>query len=131
MGLDDLLPDDADTTSRSSSQQSSKDYSVEVGSGSDEVKLTEEKWEGVKKILTEEFGLVPNEVLNKPSGERYEILTEAAQVHEGHQQADESEHRSGTRCYYCGKSCEGIEVEIGGELFCPHHTVAQIEKSLK
>lgn len=134
MGLDDLLPDEANTRSTSStrdqSSSSEKEYAVDVGSGRHRKAFTEEQWEKVKRVLTQEFGKKPNVVLNSPARERYEILHEAITFSEGEKEEGELENRSDTRCGVCGSACDLTAVEIGGEYFHPHHTAGQVAMEL-
>jgi hypothetical protein len=141
MTLDDLLPDDKEvsssasqqgTTSSSSKQKTSdeEEYAKIIGSPPNEKKFTEEKWEQVRRVIVEEFGYSVNDVLNRPSSERYEIIHEAAVFPTDELDADESEHYEPRKCAICGSAYTEQALSIEGKVFCPHHTVGQLRQEL-
>lgn len=133
MGLEDALPDDVERSSSSnrsgsSSSSSSSQKKVSIGSGRYQKTFTEEKWEGVKATIKEEFDEEPNEVVHNWSAQkRYEMLHEAAIIHEEKQyEPRETTIRS---CVCCNSSTANL-VRIGGKWFCPQHPAAKIAKEL-
>lgn len=136
MALDDLLPDNVETDKSSSSNKSSgrkkpdeKEYATKVVGPNGKAKfLTEEQLEKVKRVITEETPYSPQEVLNNfPQERRYKVVHDAVTFTED---GLDEENVSRTRCYICGKDCSYSNVEIEGELFCPHHTAGQVRKEL-
>lgn len=141
MGLEDLLPDDESTSSSTSQQKSTSSSSKEkkddeekyakvIGAPPNEKKFTEEKWKEVRRVIVEEFGYNVNEVLNKPSSERYEIIHEAAIFPTDKLDADESDHYEPRECVICGSAYTEQALSIEGKVFCPHHTVGQLKREL-
>lgn len=141
MALEDLLPDDESTSSSASQQQtktsSSKEktddeekYAKIIGSPPNQKKFTEDKWKDVRRVLVEEFGYNVNEVLNKPSSERYEIIHEAALFPTDELDADDSDHYEPRECEICGSAFTEQALSIEGKVFCPHHTVGQLKREL-
>jgi hypothetical protein len=92
--------------------------------------FTEEKWEKVKRVIRDEFGMTVGEVVNSPNQERYELLHEAVLFNESDTDSGDSEHSSNKRCSYCDKACDSTSVIIEERRFCVHHTAAQIETVL-
>jgi len=139
MTLDDLLPDGIDrnsSSSRSSSSSSGKggkndepEYHIKVIGPNDKAKyFDEERWEKVKKFITDHTKYTVNQVMNNlPAHKRYKIVHQAATTNPD--SLDES-FRTETTCYICGKDCGSSGVEIEGEDFCVHHTAAQIRSEL-
>lgn len=135
MGLDDLIPDEVDeSTSRAPRQSGSEDSGEEIvksfGDPPRRKEFTEDQWEHVKRVIREEFGMKVGTVVNSPPRERHEILHDAATTPASKIGESDSENSSSTRCYYCGKACDGAYVELEGKKFCVHHTVAQAETEL-
>lgn len=137
MGLDNILPDDADSSSsssggskRSPSSDTDDDLKV-IGSPPNQKSFTQEKWEGVKKVIYEDTEHSVNEVLNMPAKRRYEILHEAALTHEGQKAAEDMETYSRDRCFICGKDCTNSGVTVAGKTVHANHPVMKLKKALE
>lgn len=135
MGLEDLTPDDSNTSSRSStnrtnSQPDEDEYHKVIGNPPHQKCFTEERWEEVKQEIHNNFEKTVNEILNSPAKKRYEMLHEAAMASGGELDDDEREFEAKTRCAFCGKSCPSGGVEIDGEVFHTSHTAAQVADEL-
>lgn len=134
MGLDDLVPDDAKQTSsrsgRSKKSRKQEEDVVTFGSGRYEKTFSKDHWEKIKKILSQEMGYVPTEVVNNfPAEERFEILHEAALLEKKQAEPEDLEHTT-TRCDICGTAVRGSGVEIAGLVVCTSHPAIQIAKEL-
>lgn len=134
MGLKDLVDDEnkSSSTGRKSQSKSVEEREDVVTFGSGEYKKTfkEEKWERIKKILTREMGLVPNEVVNNFSQKTmFEALHEAALIDK---QEMEKEDRSYTpkNCSICGDAVAEEGFQADGKIFHKHHTVGQLKSEL-
>ena len=134
MGLEDLVPDDKKpSSSTSSTKQKSKqeDDRITIGSEPHKKVFTEDKFNEVKRILTHEMGLVPQEVVNNWSPkERYDVLHEAALATEGETKPEELENYDEARCYICSNALGDFGVEIEGVKVCVSHSVGELEASL-
>lgn len=139
MGLEDIVdektPDSSTSRSRSGSNEvrgvsSSDEYFKVVGSPPlQKVFQEEEDWEETAKVLRDVMGHQPNNVLNMPAEQRFEILHEARLWSEG--QLEESEHESEDKCVVCNKACTGSCTEIAGQQVHVHHTVGQLGSMLE
>lgn len=134
MGLEDLVPDEAKTSSsRSGRKKKSKKQEegvVTIGSGEFEKTFEEERLERIRKVISQEMGYVPNEVINNfPAEERFEILHEAALIEAQEAEEDELEHTT-TRCDICGNAIRDSGVEISGLVVCTSHPAIQVAKEL-
>lgn len=138
MGLDDLIPEkDRNTSGRSSSKKSNNTdddeddsaYKV-IGSPPNDKHFSEERWEKVKRVIREEFGMSVQKVLNnKPAKERYEILHEAALYNSDAE--EDSEYRVEERCEICDVAAKNeAGVTINGVRFCIHHPAVQVKNVL-
>lgn len=133
-GLDDLLPDDADTSrssrsrskSASSEQEIVKSFSSEKGTK----KFTEERWEELKQEIIDNFEYSPGEVISLPAKKRHEVLHEAAIASDSDYDPDDLEHLSDTTCTICEKDCSYGYIEFDGKPFCTHHPIIQVAKEL-
>jgi len=135
MGLEDVIPDDVDTSSSSSSKREDtspdKKYKV-IGSDPYKKKFTLEKWQEVKDVIRHEMGLNINEVLNNVSAEkRFDILHEAATYSTGELDREEMQNWSTERCIVCDRAADEVGVEIAGHTVCFHHTIAQLEEAIE
>lgn len=134
MGLDDVLPDDADTSgsssSRSRSTSSEKEYAEEFHSDKGVKKYTEERWEEIKQEIREKFEYTVNEVKNMQSEKRHDVLHEAAVSSDNDHNPEELEHGTDITCSVCGKDCSYGYVELEDETFCTNHPAIQVAKSL-
>lgn len=132
MGLDDLVPDSAggsSSSSRSSRDSSDDDEESEkviIGSEPYKKVFTDEDWEGIKGIITQEMGYVPNEVVNNyPAEERYEILHEAALLYRS-EISEEELSDIPRKCDYCGAALRDGGVWVGEYYVCASHTAGQL-----
>lgn len=142
MGLDDLLPENAESksspgrTNRSSSSTGNNDQEQQqfhkvVGNPPNQKKFTEEQWEKVKRVVDREMGLNIQEVVNNtPAEKRYDILHEAILFDEGEVEAEEMDNYSDERCVICGNATGAHGAVISGESVHVHHTVGQLAKEL-
>lgn len=131
-GLDDLLPDDADTSGRSSSRSSTSsgpEYVKEFHTNSGKVKkFTEERWEDIKREIRDKSEYTVGEVESMEADKRHEVLHELAISSEHDKDPDELEHGSDVLCAACGADCSRSYTVIRGEEFCLHHPIAQAVK---
>lgn len=134
MGLEDIIPDGKSSGSSGSSgrrRKKKKEKVIEIGNPPYDKKFKEKKWEGVKKVIRNEFDYKSvGEVKSLPAEERYDVLHEAALIHEGEKRADESQHRAKERCLRCGAASGDMMVEIEDEMFCISHPAIQVRKAL-
>lgn len=135
MGLDDLVPDDKQTSSssggRSRKRNKQKDDKVEIGSEPSKKVFTKEKWKKVKTFIKDEMGLSPNEVVNNyKSKERYEILHEAALAVDNEKDPEELNNYSKRRCKLCENALGERGVKLSGYWFCSSHPAAKLEPIL-
>jgi len=131
MGLDDLVPDDKQSSSSSSSSRprDSDDSpdKVEIGGEPYKKVFTEERWEKVKKVIGREMGLDVNKVVNNyPANERYEIIHEAALAVGGELEPDELDNYRDERCEICGIAKSEASVTICGDVVCVSHSAGQV-----
>lgn len=133
MGLDDVIDNDDSSPSSSSRTRdnSSSEDLITIGSPPNEKKFSEEKWEEVKKVIQEEMQYSVNEVKHLPSGERYEVLHEAATWDEEELTKKQEELRSVTNCIVCGINCSKSGVELEGHMVCVSHPAAKVAKALE
>lgn len=135
MGLDDIVPDDADTSSRGGrtdkkSPGERDDTVVVQGPGEKKKIFEEDDYEKVKKVIAEEMGLVPNKVLNNyTAADRYDVFHEAALIVDSEMDSEENSYAK-NRCEICGNATQDFGVELGGIVVCPQHSAAQIRKEL-
>lgn len=134
MGLNDLTPDDNGTSSSSTSKTSSSsdrhEDKVVIGKGEYKKVFSEERWERVQKVIRDEMGMNPNEVVNNlPAKEMYSIVHEAATMADGEKQPEDSEYVA-ERCAICGKAADEGAVVVEGLLVHTSHTAGQIESEL-
>lgn len=134
MGLEDLIPEGKrGSSSSSSSRRRSKtkeEDTVTFGGGNFRKEFTEERWQEVKRTLSHEMGLVPNEVVNNyPAEERFEVLHEAALLSKQETTLEEL-GRQPTRCAICGNAVGKSGTEVAGVTVCIHHTVGQLSSML-
>lgn len=135
-GLDDLIPDDADTSSSSSSGGGGRggldqpDYVEVFESKKGTKKYTEEQWEEIKKVIRRETDYVSvGEVKSLPAQRRHVVLHELA-IEALVEDADGDISRSQFRCSICGDDCTRAYVVIEGEEVHPHHTIGQLAEEL-
>lgn len=133
-GLDDLLPDDADTSSSSSpgskSSSSEPEYVERFSSSKGTKQFTEERWEEVKKEIRDKTPFTVEEVKNMESKARHDVLHEISISSLHDKEPDELEHGSDVLCNVCGNDCSTTFVEIEGEKFCIQHPAIQVAQSL-
>lgn len=130
MGLDELLPENESvgSSSSSSSQRSSSKKSGEdeehVSFGKEPYRKTykKEKWERMKRVISRDFGLNVNEVINNyPAQERHKVLHEAAIEEASDSDTPKSELWVEERCPICDKAIDDDAVELGDVTICHHH----------
>lgn len=133
-GLDDLLPDDADTSGRSSSRSKSTssdtEYAKEFSSKKGTKKFTEEKWEKMRDEINRKFKYTANEVESLPAEKRHDVLHEAAKSVEADKAPDELEYGTDVTCAVCEADCSYDYIELHGEEFCYHHPLIQVANEL-
>lgn len=134
MGLEDLVPEDKrDTGQRRSRKKSLKqrDDVVVIGSGEYQKAFDEDKWESVKKVLIEEMGLVPNEVVNNfPAQERFQTLHQAAMLEKKETTLEEL-GKTPNPCDICGTEMgDDGGVDILHLNICTSHPAGQIAEKL-
>lgn len=134
MGLDDIIPDDSNSSSRSSPSSTSgsdgPEIVREIGGGEYQKRFTEEQWEKVKRVIRSKMDYSVDAVLNMRSEERYEVLHEAVTYNPDVEEGVSEEHKTTLDCYHCGNDCSGGYVELEGERFCMQHPAAQVAKAL-
>lgn len=138
MGLDDLVPDGAETSSsrgggggRNKKPPEEQEDKVVIGNEPNRKVFTEEKWEEVQRVIVNDFGMQVNEVKNKPASERYEILHEAALKASEQSYEPDEDLEEDRVCLVCGDAAtDDTSVEIEGEMVHIHHTAAKIAKEL-
>lgn len=133
MGLDSFKHEDTDTSKSGggrSRKKKKEDEKVTIGSKPYQKTFKKEKWEGVKDIIRRDFEVSVNEVKNSPPEERYDILHEAALIHEGEKTVDNSSHKAKTRCVVCGDECAEESVEIEGHAVHWNHPAVQVRKKI-
>lgn len=135
MGLDDLVPDDKKTssssTSRSRKRKKQDDDEVVIGGEPYKKVFEKEKWEKVKKFISNEMGLVPNEVVNNYSAEeRYEIVHEAALAVDKEIEPEDANNYSQRRCKVCDAGLGEMGVKLGEYWFCSNHPAAKLKPFL-
>lgn len=133
-GLNDLIPDDADTSGRSSSRSKSTssgpEYVKEFGSKLGTKKFTEERWKEIKQEIRRKTEYSVGEVESLPAEERHEVLHELGISSNVDLDPKELEHGSDTLCVVCGNDCSDSYVPIQGNPVCINHPAIQIAKAL-
>lgn len=140
MGLDDLLPEEesVDRSSGSSSgggsSQKTKDDENLISFGKEPHRktFTKERWERIRRIISRDFGLNVNKVLNNyPAQERHKVLHEAALEESSTTDTPTSELWKEERCPICDKALDDNVVELGNVTICRHHPAWIIADELK
>lgn len=135
-GLDDLLPDDADTSSssrsrsRSGSTSSEQEYVVEFDSDKGTKRFSEERWEEIKQEIRDNFQYTVGEVKSLPAKKRHDVLHEVAISSDDDRDPEDLEYTTDTTCSLCGKDCSYSYVEFDNEQFCINHPVIQVAREL-
>lgn len=133
-GLDDLIPDDADTSSTSRSQSGSSSSQQEFiktfSSANGTKKFTEERWDEIKEVIREDMEFTVGEVETMQASERHKVLHEAAMASNSDYDPEELEYGTDLTCFICDKDCSYSYVELEDEPFCINHTAAQVAKAL-
>jgi hypothetical protein len=137
MGLRELIPEhDRDTTGKKPVSEENDIHTspttyIEIGSGEYKKKFPEEKFERVKDIVKNDFGMSMTKVLsNMSSQKRYEILHDAAKK-AAPDKMYTSEYDKDEECLACGRVVGDHTVKIAGEHFCTHHPAAMVNKELR
>lgn len=135
MGVDDLLPDDRDTSSSSSSSsntqsQESKEYEIVITSGDKEKKFTSEEWDKIQDTIRQEMEYSVGEVMKMADHKKYEVIHEAAIITNTERKSEDLEHKTDNRCAVCGNACSVDYIVIDGERVHIMHNVAQVAESL-
>lgn len=133
-GLDDLLPDDADTSGRSSSRSrstsSEPEYVKEFTSSNGRKRYTEERWEEIKQEIRNKTEYSVGEVESLPSDERHEVLHELGVSSKYDHDPEELDSGSDTLCIVCGNDCSDSHVIFDDETVCINHPAIQVAKAL-
>lgn len=129
MGLEEALPDSVNI-SESSNEDDTDENKVTIGSGEAKRTFTEERWEEIRSVLSDEMGLDINEFKHQTPAHRQKKLIHDAISWEDKDDEEKDEQRSSTRCIVCGKACDNSHVEIEGKVVCTHHTTAQLANEL-
>lgn len=133
MALDDLVPDDKKkgSSSKGGGRTKQKPDTVTIGSEPYKKVFEQEKWQKVKTVLTNDMGLIPNEVVNNyRAEERYEVIHEAALVVEEDKSPEELDNYDEDRCAICDSALGDFGVELEGLEVCANHPAAQIKARL-
>jgi len=132
MGLEELIPDNATTSSSSSRRGSTqRNYIVEFNSPLGTKKFSEEKWKEIKDVISKDTEYTVEEVKNLQSEERHRVLHDVAQTATKKKKITELDVLSETRCTVCGDDCSTSYVEIHGEKTHIHHTIGQLVEELE
>lgn len=135
MSLDEMLPDDADSSSSDSGSTSftetKQDIHKEFHSNVGTKKFTEEKWEEMKKVIRRETEYTVNEVENMKAEDRHKVLHDVAQIAAGNMLANKAGISSNKRCGVCGDDCSDSYVLIDDTAVHIHHTVAMVAEELE
>lgn len=134
-GLDELIPDDANTSGRSRSSSSrssssSNNYVQTFSSKAGEKKFTEEKWNEIRRVISRQMEYSVEEVKNMQSEKRHEVLHEAALATEREDEDVNKEYRSSVTCTVCGNDCSDAYVVIEDVKVHVRHTVGQLAAAL-
>ena len=133
-GLDDLLPDDADTSGRSSSRSrstsSEPEYAKEFSSSKGTKRFTEERWEEIKREIRDKTEFSVGEVESMKSDKRHDVLHEVSISSQHDHDPEELDYGSETLCAVCGNDCSDSFVEFEGETVCIQHPAIQVAKAL-
>lgn len=137
MGLEDIVeekaPDDSSSsrsrTRRKDHSDSDKYFKVVGKPPLQKVFQEEEDWVQTAEVLRDEMGYMPNEVLNMPAEQRFELLHEARLWNKG--ELEKLENETEDRCVICNKACTGSCTEIAGVNVHVHHTVGQLGSLLE
>jgi len=129
MGLEEALPDNVNVSEPSGSDEPDEN-TITIGSGEAKRTFTEERWDEIRTVLSDEMGLIINEFKHQtPAHKQKELIHEAISWDEKDED-EKNEQRSSTRCIVCGNACDNHYVEIEGKVVCTHHTTAQLAKEL-
>lgn len=134
MGLDDLIPDDVDTSGSSrgkqdSGSQTETEYVETFSCGKGTKKFTEEQWEKVKNVVRSEYSFTVGELISKKAEERHDLLHEIA-IKATSDREPETDNTSDVRCAVCGNDCSDMYVVIEGEKVHIQHNAAQMAEEL-
>lgn len=132
MGLEDILPDEADKRgAKTDSDEEEEAYKVVKGPRGKEKRFNEKKWKEVRRIIDREFEDPYLEVMNNYSSKkRYDVVHQAALVSEERKEIKKTGRETTTRCAVCGSDCSDANVEIEGNRVCPQHPAAKVRTEL-
>lgn len=133
MGLDDILPDEADKRGAKTQETEEKEefHKKVTGPQGKEKKFDKERWKEIREIIDREFEDSLPEVMNNYSRKkRYEVVHQAALVVDEQKELKETERQTTTRCPVCGNDCSDHSVEIEGTEVCIQHPAIQVRKAL-
>lgn len=135
MGLDEILPDEADKSGSGSSRSgssSSKEYHKTItGPAGKEKKFTEERWGEIRRVIIQEFDDSFKEVMNNyKAKERYSVVHDASLFLEREKTKDELGREPDVTCSVCGAECSEGSVVLEGEKVCAHHPAAKVAKEM-
>jgi hypothetical protein len=134
MGIDDLIPDDADPPKRggghsTQSKQDEDEYVQEFHSDLGVKKFTEEQWVEIKKEIKTEYPYVVDEICNMEAEKRHNVIHEIA-VSALTEDTPERNYTTDIRCVVCGNDCSRAYIEIEGEPVHEVHNAIQIAGAL-
>jgi len=133
-GLQELLPDDANTSSSSSSQSTSNSSEADVvrefHSDKGTKRFTEKRWNEVKQEIIHKSEYSVGEVETLPADKRFDVLHEMSLAADDDRTPDELEHGTDVTCQLCGTDCSYSYVPLDGETFCYHHPLIQVADEL-
>lgn len=132
MGLEDILPDEADKRgAKTDTDKEQEAYKTVKGPRGKEKRFNKEKWKEVRRVIDREFEDSYLEVMNNYSKKkRFDVVHQAALVSEEQKQLSRTGRETKTRCSVCGSDCADANVEIEGEKVCPQHPAAKVRVEL-
>jgi len=131
MGLKDIegVDDNASSSSSRSRGGSSKQEDdgpfISFSCKQGEKAFTEERWDEIRTIISQEMEHTVGEVKTMPAEKRHKVLHEAATWTDDGPDED-SDLYSHDRCALCGNSLSAGFAEFEGEAFCIQHTAGQL-----
>ena len=135
MGIDDLIPEDADPPKRGGgntaqqSGQDGKEYVQQFHSDLGVKKFTEEQWDEIKKEIRAEYPYVVNEVCNMEAEKRHNVIHEIA-LSALTEDTPDRNYTTDIRCVVCGNDCSHGYIEIEGKPVHEMHNAMQIADAL-
>lgn len=133
MGLDDVLPDEADKKGAKQQKDDEEEdaYKTITGPRGKEKKFSKERWKEIRKVINEEFEDSYLEVMNNYSAKkRLEVVHQAALVSDEQKSLGSTGRETKQRCAVCGNDCSDVSCVIEGQHVCPHHPAQQVSNEL-